>query len=72
MKVRDEVESKKRLSVTQLRELSEVESLQKQQDEARDFSIYIPTSKQESADFESRQQRISHVLTILSEHNYRR
>jgi hypothetical protein len=68
-----DAELKHRLDANQLRELrEEVASLGKQQDEARRTEIYIPMTKQETADFDSRQQRISHIWTILSEYGFKR
>ena len=67
------MEPKNRLSAKQLRELSdEVESLRKYQDEARITEIFIPMTRQQHADFEARQARISHICVILSEHSFKR
>lgn len=50
----------------------ELESLRKQQAEARRTEIYIPMTTQESADFDSRQKRISRICAILSQHDFER
>ena len=66
-------ELKHRLDANQLRGLSEeVAALSKEQDEARRTEIYIPMTPQEAADFESRQERISRIWAILSEHGFSR
>jgi hypothetical protein len=67
------VEGKRRLSSDQLRELKEeLDSLSKQQDQSRRAEIYIPMTPQEAVDFESRQERISQIWVILSEHGFTR
>jgi hypothetical protein len=66
------VEGKRRLSADQLRELKgELDSLSKQQ-QARRAEKYIPMTPQEAVDFESRQERISQIWVILSEHGFTR
>lgn len=68
-----DAELKHRLDANQLQGLrEEVASLEKQQDEARRTEIYIPMTPQEAADFESRQERISRIWVILSEHGFSR
>ena len=67
------MEGKRRLSSDQLRELKgELDSLSKQQDQSRRAEIYIPMTPQEAVDFESRQERISQIWVILSEHGFTR
>ena len=66
-------ELKYRLDAKQLRELrEEVAALSNEQDEARRTEIYIPMTPLEAADFESRQERISRIWVILSEHGFTR
>jgi hypothetical protein len=62
-----------RLSTEQLSELrEELRSLNKQQDDSKELQMFVSPSKKEAADYEARQERISHIHVILSEHDIRR
>jgi hypothetical protein len=64
------MERKQRLNSNQLLELSEeLKCLKKKQHATRSLEVYVGMSAGEGIDFESRQERISRICAVLSQHD---
>jgi hypothetical protein len=64
------VERNHRLDSNQLLELGEeLKSLKKKQRVTRSLAVYVGMSPGEAIDFDSRQERISRICAILSQHD---